>query len=155
MWTLPIRTNLCKLIHIFAPTNKIIAQDQSLILWPLFLHFRCGCRLSALFCFLLKVFDHDWFATPFIMMTCQVGAPSLLQQTHAIIRKLVLLMFQTGTPFNVFSVCITISGQKSSSVEASLDKMENPFFIILTQSFLIAATTTECFDCTTTSKQEL
>ena len=23
-----------------------------------------------------QVFDHDWFATPFVMMTCQVGHQS-------------------------------------------------------------------------------
>ena len=27
----------------------------------------------------LKVFDHDWFATPFVMLTCQVSTKNLLQ----------------------------------------------------------------------------
>ena len=82
------------------------------------------------------VFNHDWFATPFILMTCQVMFLFILEQfifSVYFLRILVFLTNQTGIPMSVFCV--------SQIQNLNLFKRE-----------IFLATTTECFDCTTTSK---
>ena len=53
------------------------------------------------------VFNHDWFATPFILMTCQVMFFANLGTfyiQYLFSRILVFLTSQTGIPMSVFCV---------------------------------------------------
>ena len=53
------------------------------------------------------VFNHDWFATPFILMTCQVMVLFILELfifSVNFLRILVFLTNQTGIPMSVFCV---------------------------------------------------
>ena len=57
-------------------------SDGSNLVWSLEPPFRAGAfniinKYNWWF-FHLKVFDHDWFATPFVMLTCQAFAKHLL-----------------------------------------------------------------------------
>ena len=62
---------------------------------------RVGFNLTFL-CPEDQVFDHDWFATPFIMMTCQVNWKQREVSTVFLIRKMVYSMSRSG---RICSVC--------------------------------------------------
>ena len=81
-----------------------------------------------------QVFNHDWFATPFVMMTCQV-----LQQP-------ILIIIDNCTQENgEFDI------PDWSTYQCVFRKfISTRYYIFNNISFL--ATTTECYDCTTTSK---
>ena len=83
------------------------------------------------------VFNHDWFAIPFILMTCQVTSSTsiniLLTQLH--------ILQEEGV----------FDQPAWDSYECVLRKRYNQIFILILY-LSILATTTECFDCTTTSK---
>ena len=51
-----------------------------------------------------KVFEHDWFATPFVMMTCQVGLLMGRLTLTIAVRPLESLMSLTGTISSVSGV---------------------------------------------------
>ena len=63
-----------------------------------------------------KVFNHDWFATPFIMMTCQVILSEKNTTKYFTIascsRMMDHLINQTGIPMNVSFVSFTKQRQK-------------------------------------------
>ena len=50
------------------------------------------------------VFSHDWFATPFIMMTCQVWKVEIFSILYIHSRILESLMHQTGRSMSVYCV---------------------------------------------------
>ena len=89
-----------------------------------------------------QVFDHDWFATPFLMMTCQVSWGWMrMSRWHVMfkLRKMGFLMSPTGKIISVFGV-------------SCLKRKKILFWFLKSLLWKILATTTECFDCTTTSK---
>ena len=53
-----------------------------------------------------QVFNHDWFATPFVMMTCQVTIQSMKDFEVTLSRKTESLMSLTGQNTSVLFVSI-------------------------------------------------
>ena len=86
-----------------------------------------------------EVFDHDWFAAPFILMTCQVTSVSSLS----------LSLSLTGLSSSRTEPSTILTGLSTSVSFVRFHRISS------TRTFSLAfilATTTECFDCTTTSK---
>ena len=59
-----------------------------------------------------QVFDHDWFATPFVLMTCKVRSQPvrhvLACSTSLHYRRMGPLMNRTGMTYNVYFVSIIL-----------------------------------------------
>ena len=83
-----------------------------------------------------QVFSSDWFASPFLMMTCQVS-----QYYHPLTHHITIIRMTAPLMSPQAGMTSTASGVSDSQFTHLSFKFGN-----------FAATTTECYDCTTTSK---
>ena len=74
------------------------------------------------------MFEHDWFATPFVMMTCQVGLLMGRLTLTIAVRPLESLMSLTGMISSVSGV--SHNSELVSKVTKMLDKCYNSVTVL-------------------------